>query len=182
MALAWSPDSKLVAAGDHAGGGVRVWDVETAKEQALLKTDTQLISSVTFSRDGKLLAAGNWAGVVRVWDLPSGKELAVLEGHPSPVWSAAFSPDGKLLAGGYGPEPPRSGLMEDSHFPTPEVRKTEGEVRLWEVSTGHQQSVFKGHTGRVRSVAFSADGKTLASGSEDQTVRLWEIRSSSPNN
>ncbi|HEX2910043.1 MAG TPA: NB-ARC domain-containing protein [Chloroflexia bacterium] len=71
------------------------------------------------------------------------------------VTSLDFSPDGQLVAGGC----------------------YDGEIRVWEVSSGQQLLECKGHQGVVWSVAFSPDGKWLASGSLDHTVKLWDVAS-----
>jgi WD40 repeat protein len=75
----------------------------------------------------------------------------------------AFSSDGKTLASG-------SGILDAE-----KKQYVSGEVRLWDVASGQQRAVFKGHTKAVTSVAFSSDGKTLASGSYDDTVWLWDL-------
>jgi WD40 repeat protein len=70
------------------------------------------------------------------------------------ILAIALSPDGRLLATG----------------------DTDGNVNVWEVSTGRLSFLLEGHTDWVRSIAFSADGTTLATSGNDKTVRLWDLQ------
>jgi WD40 repeat protein len=106
--VAYSPDGKTLATADH-DQTVRLWDVQTGKERAALKTDTDSVCSLMFSQDGTTLASGGKTGgsaskdrTIRLWDVPTGDERATIKGHDEVVLSVVFSPDGRTLASGSG--------------------------------------------------------------------------------
>jgi WD40 repeat protein len=111
------------------------------------------VTSVAFSPDGRLLAAGTSNGEIRVWRVVDGKRLHTCEGHTNWVWSVAFSPDGRMVASG----------------------GDDATVRLWDIDSGQCLKTMRGTAHVVRSVAFSPDGRTVASGGDGQRVVLWDI-------
>ena len=132
--------------------------------------ETSRSLTVAFSPDGRLLATGGYNGV-RLWDTNTGRPVADLRGRTDEVTSVAFSPDGRLLATpGYGDQ---TVWLWD-----PRTDKT---VWLWDPRTGEPVGdPLTGHTGDVSSVAFSPDGRLLASASNDGTVRLWDRDTGEP--
>src|SRR5262249_39862376 len=118
--------------------------------------DATPVVSLAFSRDCKILAGG-LSGETKLWDPASGKLLATLkERLPGAVWSLAFSRDGQWLATGTG-------------------SASDGEITIWELATHKKWMIFPGHRENVWSLAFSADSKTLASVSEDKSLKLWDV-------
>ena len=113
--------------------------------------------AVAFSPDGQRLAVLNSIGIW-LYDVATSRELALLTaGQSFFLSSMAFSPDGTLIALGSG-----------------EYSKPEGLVLLYDVSTGRNVATLDGY-GRVSSIVFSSDSKTLIVGSRDGTVRLWDV-------
>jgi WD40 repeat protein len=126
----------------------------------------QACFSLDLSPDGRLLAAGSFAGSVVVWDVKTGEPYgAPLTADTSPVNHVRFSPDGRLLALAVDPNGVDGFL----------TRQRKGEVQVWEVDSRRRtgRAIVPG-TGSVFSVAFNHDGTLLATGSPGQ-LDLWDV-------
>jgi hypothetical protein len=91
-----SADGKRVVTASY-DETARVWDLESAKQIAVLRGHTSVVSSAAFSADGERVVTASADQTVRIWDVESGKEITVLKGHSYDVVSAAFSADGKRV-------------------------------------------------------------------------------------
>ena len=175
-ALAISPDGKTLATAGR-DRVIHLWELESGKEKGQLKGHKHGLLAVAFSPDGKHLASGDTQATVRTWDVKEEKEVQVMDVKSiAESLSLAFSPDGKTLA--------CAGAWNDSSFLPKgatlniqgiEVTRKEGyAVLAWEVATGKETQRFTGLGDKIKSVAFTADGKTVAAASADGRVALWD--------
>jgi RNA polymerase sigma factor (sigma-70 family) len=149
--IVFSRDARTLTTARH--DGISQWEADTGRELCRWEKVPSMLSCLTSSPDGRIVAGGNIDGTICLWQADTGRELRRLEDPKGWVLGLAFAPDGKVLASACN----------------------DGVVRLWDLATGAQFRRLTGHTRYARDVAFSPDGKTLASAAEDQSVRLWRI-------
>jgi WD40 repeat protein len=152
--VAVSPDGEQLASAWSNSTKIKVWDAQTGKELLTLTGHGGSVRGVAFSADGARLVSTDMDGMMKVWDARTAKELLTIKSHTAT--GVVFSPDGMCLAGA---------ALEDTT------------VKVWDAQTGKQLLTVKGHTNRVRTVAYSPDGKRLATASVDGAVKLWDAQS-----
>jgi WD40 repeat protein len=192
--VAVTRDGKTLATSALDDGEVKLWDRVTGKELArLLHTkDPEGLRGVVFSPDDKLLASAACDGTIKLWDVAAGKEKATLEGHDGRVMSVAFTPDGKTLISveqeergkfwdvATGKEKMtfdgRMTMAITADGKTLASRTHNGMIKLWDVATGKERATRKGRSAHWIALAFSGDGKLLASGTYGSgIVKLWDV-------
>jgi RNA polymerase sigma factor (sigma-70 family) len=191
--LAYMPDGKrLVSAGSE--GTIIFWDLDTGKRLDTLAGKQTSVRSFAMSADGNRAATGGDEESVHLWDLAAGKELHQFGGHQQSVNALAFSRDGKTVATGdwtgnvrlgsvangkqlrQWSAHDRSAVLALQFFADGKTLASASDsIRLWDVADDKQRRQFHGHWGPVGALAISADEKTIASGSWDATVRLWDV-------
>jgi WD40 repeat protein len=164
-AVAFSPNGKILASGSH-DNTIKLWDVSSGRELRTLRGHDNYVSSIAFSPRGGQLVSGSWDGTLKVWNVAGGQVLRTIRANPENVIAVAFSPDGRTVASGGG-----NFLLLDA------TSTKDPTVKLWDVNTGRQLGTLTGHSEAIEALAFSPDGKRLATGSYDETARIWDVSS-----
>jgi WD40 repeat protein len=172
--VAFSPDGSLLAYADRTTVGI--WEIGTGSTRSLVG-HADIVKDVAFSRDGLLASAGGYDQTVRLWEVGTDTVAHTLTGHTGMVTRVAFSPDGNLLASAGANI--KQEIIRTSGSPHNRQGRRDQTVRLWDVSTRSERFTLTGHTDGVQDVAFSPDGRLLASAALDRTVRLWDVSTGS---
>jgi cytochrome c/WD40 domain-containing protein len=155
QALAFSPYGKILASCGY-DRLIKLWDVAAKKELRVLKDHSDSVYGIAFSPDGKLLASASADRAVKVWEVATGRRLYTLAESTDWLYAVAWSPDGRHLA----------------------AAGVDKSIRVWQVSAEGGRivhSVFA-HEAPVLRLAYTADGATLYSLSEDRTVKAWDAQ------
>ena len=191
----FSPDGKTLMSFDRSGM-LRFWEVETGKLIYTLRDHFNVATSISLSPDGLTLVSGSLNGYIHVWDVATGKHKKTFSGHKSAVSSVSYSPDGLTIASASSDKAIHlwdattgkrrnsidkpSGNMRNVLFSPVDqllVVATRESIHVWEVNPLQlmyapiaHESIFY-----YEGLSLSADGKSMASTGEPQTIKIWNV-------
>lgn len=170
LSFAFSHDDKKLACGLN-NGTIEIWDLTEYSCALTVKSHTSSVDSIAFSpSDNNTVYSGCLDGTIEIWDLSNQSCTTRLQGHTKCVKSLAFSQNGKRLASG----------------------SDDGTIKIWDLANNSCIATLKGHTSlttssgelvhadHVNTVTFFPNDDTkIASGSSDETIKIWDLTNNS---
>ncbi len=194
--LAFSPDGLTIASGGYRT--VKLWQRPASAKVREIAVGA-VVSTVTVSPNGQLLATAGADNAIKLWNVADGAPGKVLPGHAAAIHSLAFSADGTKLASASEDKTIRIWNVADGteankiESPAPAkavvftadgakviVGQADNIIRIWPIPAATPfapEKEIKGHGGPINSLALVPGGTQILSGSEDQTARVWDLAS-----
>jgi WD40 repeat protein len=196
-AVAFSPDGQYLATGG-LGRVIQLWDRATSQEIRPFFGHEGFVRALAFSPDSQWLLSASEDRSLRLWEVATGRPLATYHGHLSHTSCVAFSPDGQLAASGGQDHavklwlakrrPPLTFTGHDGKVCglefLPDSQRlvsgagdysTRGRLQLWDATTGDVLEPSFASCPGVQAVVLRPDGRHLATGCMDGTVRVWDL-------
>ncbi|KIK76551.1 hypothetical protein PAXRUDRAFT_18120 [Paxillus rubicundulus Ve08.2h10] len=152
--IAYLPgEARFVTCSDD--GTVRVWNIENGEQEGMAMEHDGPVWALAVTRDGKTIQSGGDDQVLRVWDVETHQPIADWGGHGAGIFSIDMSPDDQLVA---------SGDFEGRIV-----------IREMDLNDGRIKHAIETDSGVVNSICFSPDGAKLASGHDDNMIRVFDV-------
>uniref|UniRef100_A0A3Q3Q6K1 Transcription initiation factor TFIID subunit 5 n=1 Tax=Monopterus albus TaxID=43700 RepID=A0A3Q3Q6K1_MONAL len=150
--ISFSPDRNYLLSSSE-DGTVRLWSLQTFTCLVGYKGHNYPVWDTQFSPHGYYFVSGGHDRVARLWATDHYQPLRIFSGHLADITCTRFHPNSNYVATG----------------------SSDRTIRLWDVLNGNCVRIFTGHKGPIHALAFSPNGKFLASGATDGRVLLWDI-------
>jgi WD40 repeat protein len=196
--MALSPNGKTVVSGS-GNGKMKMWDVETGKVIQKWTGDTENLLSVCWSADGNRVVSGSWDGIAGVSDIKTGKRILKIKTGHKYAPAVIYSPnDAQIATGGFNKNAvkiwdAKTGelltTLQHEYFVqslawTSDAKKlitaSRGPIRIFNTATWQQIAILEGHKDYVNAITLTLNNRLLASASDDQTVRIWNLDTTLP--